>query len=117
MNRVISAFDSICRRIYGFGMRHSTKILLVAGVALLTVGLADVSLAQSFDDSQFVEAGSRLLELIEGSFGALIMIVAGLVAIIAAAMGAYKAAMAALIVAVGAFILRSMVTLFFDVSY
>ncbi|MCC6954128.1 MAG: hypothetical protein IT290_08425 [Deltaproteobacteria bacterium] len=54
-----------------------------------------------------------LEELIEGPFGALVMIVAGLVAIVSAAMGAYRAAMSCLIVAIGAFTLRTFVEIFF----
>lgn len=92
-------------------------LLLLSSGFLITLVSIEPSWAQgAFDDSKIVEADQRLLELIEGSLGALIMIVAGLVAIIAAAMGTYRTAMAALVVAIGAFILRSLVTLFFDVS-
>ena len=45
------------------------------------------------------------------------MLVAGLIAIIAAAMGAYRAAVGMLVVAVGAFILRSLVSLFFGENF
>ena len=53
----------------------------------------------------------------EGAFGALVMVVAGLGAIVAAAMGAYRAAVGMLVVAVGAFILRALVSLFFGDNY
>lgn len=70
-----------------------------------------VSLAQE----EGIRRVSLLLleELIEGPFGALVMIVAGLVAIVSAAMGAYRAAMSCLIVAIGAFTLRTFVEIFF----
>jgi hypothetical protein len=85
--------------------------MLLSGAVILAGGLAGVSFAQ---DNRIEEAASLILtDLIEGSFGALVMIVAGLVAIVAAAMGAYRAAISALVVAVGAFILRTFVTIFF----
>jgi hypothetical protein len=62
-------------------------------------------------------AVGNLFMLIEGAFGALIMVVAGLGAIVASAMGAYRAAVGMLVVAVGAFILRALVSLFFGVDY
>jgi hypothetical protein len=54
-----------------------------------------------------------LLGLIEGPFGALIAISAGIGAIIASAMGAYRATLTLLVTSVGAFILHSLITLFF----
>ena len=69
------------------------------------------------DDSLIRNAVGNLFRLIEGAFGALIMVVAGLMAIIAAAMGSYRTALSMLIVALGAFILRSLVSLFFGTDY
>jgi len=71
------------------------------------IGVAD-------GDFRLLEMNHRLLELVEGNLGALIMISAGIAAIISAAFGAYRAAIGLLVVAVGAFILRSMVDIFFD---
>jgi len=65
-------------------------------------------------DFRIHEINWRLFELIEGNLGALIMITAGIAAIISAAFGAYRAAIGLLVVAVGAFILRSLVDIFFD---
>ena len=105
--------------------RNSAILLLVFGLIILTAGLADLSFAYSgsasgtgtngpnFDQSRISDAVSLLFDLIEGAFGALVMVVAGLAAIISAAMGAYRAALGMLVVAVGAFILRSLVSLFF----
>jgi hypothetical protein len=100
-------------------VKHSHLCLAVIGILLLTHGLADIAEAQSgfheanFNDQWIRQAVIRLFMLIEGAFGALIMVVAGLGAIVAAAMGAYRAAVGMLVVAVGAFILRSLVSLFF----
>ncbi len=74
-------------------------------------------LEADYDDTLNRFAAGNLLMFIEGSFGALIMITAGLGAIIAGAFGAYKAAISLLFVAVGAFILRALVSLFFGTNY
>ena len=94
------------------------------GLFLLVAGLNQEALSQCAGPSgtcatpgyepELVEhAVGSLFLLIEGAFGALIMVVAGIGAIIAAAMGAYRAALGMLVVAVGAFILRALVSLFF----
>lgn len=70
-----------------------------------------------YDDTLQRNAVGNLFKFVEGSFGALVMTVAGIGAIVAAAMGAYKAAVAIIIVAIGAFILRALVSLFFGTDY
>lgn len=70
-----------------------------------------------YNDSLSRCATGNLYRLIEGAFGALVMVVAGLAAIIAAAMGAYKMAISLVFIAVGAFILRALVSLFFGTNY
>jgi len=72
------------------------------------------SLTTTYNDDRIVMAINAILTYIEGAFGALIMIAAGLMAIISAAMGQYKASLGLLVVAVGAFILRSLVGTFFN---
>ena len=67
--------------------------------------------AGDFRIAQFTE---RMFSLIEGNLGALIMVVAGIAAIVSAAFGAFRAAVSLLAVAVGAFILRSLVEIFFN---
>ncbi len=107
---------------------HATAFMFVMGIALLSGGLVELSLAQGggpsgsysqaqFDDTLIRNSVGNLFKLIEGAFGALIMVVSGLGAIVAAAMGAYRAAVGMLVVAVGAFILRSLVSLFFGAEY
>ncbi len=101
-------------------------LLLLFGFTLLCGGLTELSMAQGLEDMRqelpdfdpvlIDGAVGSLFQLIEGSFGALVMVVAGLGAIIAAAMGAYRASMGMLVVAVGSFILRSLVSLFFPRS-
>lgn len=101
-------------------------ILTLFGFALLCGGFVELSAAQGLEDLRgpapdfdpvlIDGAVGSLFQLIEGSFGALVMVVAGLGAIIAAAMGAYRASLGMLVVAVGSFILRSLVSLFFPES-
>lgn len=71
----------------------------------------------NYDDSLNRFATGNLFRFIEGAFGALVMVSAGIGAIVAAAFGAYKAAISLLFVAVGAFILRALVSLFFGTNY
>lgn len=108
--------------------RHSSALMLVLGAVLLAGGMIDLSLAQgggptgsfseaAYEDDLVRNSVGNMFKLVEGAFGALIMVVAGLGAIVAAAMGAYRAAVGMLVVAVGAFILRALVSLFFGSDY
>lgn len=71
----------------------------------------------AFDDELIRRAVGNLFQLVEGAFGALLMVGAGLVALVYAAMGSYRNAISMLIVAVAAFILRSLVSLFFGADF
>lgn len=67
-------------------------------------------------DDAIAKAASTILTLIQGAFGALVAICAGLGAILASAFGQYRAALSCLIVAVGAFILQNFVEMFFNME-
>ncbi len=124
---LIAGYRAICRKAHVNFMctveRHGTLVMFALGFALLSLGLTELSLAQGRPPRLDVQGGydatairgsvEVLFQLIEGSFGALIMVVSGIGAIIAAAFGAYRAAVGMLVVAVGAFILRALVSLFF----
>ena len=110
--------------------RNADVALFVVGMINLAHGLEALANAQfvnygfynsfkqpNFNDSDIRGAVGLIFQLIEGAFGALIMVIAGLMAIIAAAMGNYKSALSMLLVAVGSFILRSMVSLFFGTNF
>lgn len=96
--------------------------LFVLGIALLTAGLVNGANAQFFDEGQAItyndhrlaESVNAILLYLEGTFGALVMVAAGLGAILSSAFGQYRAALGCLIVAVGAFILRSILSTFFN---
>jgi len=113
------------RQIFQFISSKAPKFLPVV-LALLAVGtlaLATPAFAQldggpgigvEAGDFRIAEFTERLFSLIEGNLGALIMVVAGIAAIVSAAFGAFRAAVSLLAVAVGAFILRSLVEIFFN---
>ena len=113
--------------------KHIQYMLFVFGVSVLTFGLADVSLAQVasvsitsgmdselsphdivYTDDQIQKALVAILTMIEGSFGALVMVASGIGAILGSAFGQYRSALGCLVVAVGAFILRSVMFTFFN---
>ncbi len=79
-----------------------------------TYGEPGPGLGVAAGDFRIAEFTERMFSLIEGNLGAMIMVVAGLAAIVSAAFGAFRAAVSLLVVAVGAFILRSLVEIFFN---
>ena len=90
--------------------------LFALGIALLAVGLSvDASaLATDYNDDRISNSVNAILTYLEGSFGALVMVTAGIAAILSSAFGQYRAALGALVVAVGAYILRSFMSTFFN---
>ncbi len=108
-----------CR--YSF-TRAGLELLLILALAaphiVVAQGIKDeYSGSAEYDPGMIDCAVGALFQLIEGSFGALVMVVSGLGAIVSAALGAYRAAVGMLIVATGSFILRSLVALFFGKGY
>ncbi len=101
--------------------------LFVFGVALLSFGLNGNLEAQfgggvgggrvhtiDYNDVRLGQSINAVLTYIEGTFGAMVMVAAGIGAILSSAFGQYRAALGLLVVAVGAFILRSLVGTFFN---
>jgi len=132
MKEVVVRYALACTRAHvavgSFLRNNANALMLVLGVVLLTGGVFGISVAvddtleqtfseASYDDALIRGAVGNLFKFVEGAFGALIMVVAGLGAIVSAAMGAYRLAVSMLVVAVGAFILRALVTLFFGADY
>ena len=108
-------------------LRSLELLLISAGMLVLLTDLNYLAWAQNgpggtwseaqFDDTLIRNSVGNLFRLIEGAFGALIMVVSGIGAIVAAAMGAYRAAVGMIVVAVGSFILRALVSLFFGSEF
>lgn len=123
MNKVKKIYLGACQKI-GAAIQAPTSrqtqvLLMILGVGILTFGLYKKAIAQdepAFNDERIVNAFDRVLTFLEGSFGALIMVAAGLGAILSSAFGQYRAALGCLVVAVGTFILRSFISTFFNTS-
>jgi hypothetical protein len=80
---------------------YTDLCLFLFGIMLLTIGLCDISLAKEGKDASDIikEQMCKIESLLEGAFGTLIMVVAGLAAVVTAAMGAYKMAMSCVVIA------------------
>jgi hypothetical protein len=120
-------FKSICQGIHAAIVapkRETVQFtLLVFGVTLVSLAMASGAMAQSYNPGDNVADFSRLdgainliLGLIEGRFGILVMLCAGIGAIVSSAFGQYRAALSLLVVALGAFILRTLISVFFNTS-
>jgi hypothetical protein len=99
--------------------KQARLALFVAGVAILGLGLSHDVIAQgkletTYNDEKIANAVNAIMTYLEGSFGALIMAASGIGAIMSAAFGQYKAAFSLMAVAVGSFILRSLISTFFN---
>ena len=94
--------------------------LFFAGVALLTGGMVLGADAQgyspraNYNDDRIAESADVVLTYLNGSFGALVMVASGIGAIIAGAFGQYRAALGLMVVAIGSFIIRSLVSTWFN---
>lgn len=105
---------------------HLQFALVALGMATLMIGAESNALAigqsdlldhnANYQTGQIDEAIKVIFTMLEGSFGALIAVGAGIMAVISSAFGQYRAALGCLIVAVGAFILRSFVFTWFNVE-
>ena len=112
--QLVGAATSAPTRLQGLAM------CFVIGAAIILVGTQSSALATydpyevNYNDNRIDTVINALFIYLEGSFGALIMVAAGVGAIISSAFGQYKAALGLLVVAVGAFVLRSLVGTFFN---
>lgn len=100
-----------------FSSARQNQILFASGLVLLIVAMTDSSFAirtTNYNDQRLTEAINAVLSYLEGSFGALVMVCAGVGAILSAAFGQYRASLGLLVVAIGSFILRSLMSTFFN---
>jgi hypothetical protein len=123
VSRAAELYCGACQWTYIYGAalasRFGRMLTALSGAALLLAGLGTAvnAHAQNGPDYHIVLGLCKVLYLTEGSYGVLVMSIAGLVAIVSAAMGAYKTAMNLIIVGVGAYLIRPMIFVFFgDVS-
>jgi hypothetical protein len=128
-NKYVTASQRLSAAMVAPTERHARTALFVAGVAILAAGLSQDLYAQGLGggggslattqqvNSQRIQlAVNAIMQYLEGAFGALIMAASGVGAIMAAAFGQYKAALSLMVVAVGSFILRNLITTFFNDS-
>lgn len=126
-NKVASIYDTypaVCRRIFteiaAPRPAVSRFVLFAAGFAILLAGYApgaDAALGNgqiTYNDERITAATNAVLTYLEGSFGALVMVASGIGCIISAAFGQYRSAIGLMVVAIGSFILRSLVSTFFN---
>ena len=91
---------------------HVAVFLLVGTLVLVsTTTNAD---AQGFDGKKYGELCKRVLETVEGKFGALLTAAAGLGALVASAAGGFRMAWSLVVVAVGSFTLRTYQEIWFS---
>lgn len=64
-------------------------------------------------NAQSYNLACLVLSIPQGSFGALLMVVSGLMAVIGAALGMYKLALSTLVVGIGSWLIQPIVSLFF----
>jgi len=106
-------YSTLCVRSWVRGIqtieRHANLVLMLVGVALLYCGTTELAHAGS---GSMKDACDKVLQLVEGAFGALVAAVAGVAAIVAAAMGGFKMAWTLFVISIGSFILRFSVSLF-----
>jgi hypothetical protein len=121
LNKVNSTYTSTCQKI-GALLESSSKVraqlaLFAFGAILLSAALgldAEADRQIRYNDKRVVEATNGVLLYLEGSFGALVMVSAGIGAILSSAFGQYRAALGLMVVAIGSFILRSLMSTFFN---
>ena len=97
--------------------QHFQVALFVFGLVVLAVGSEWHAEAQrniNYNAVRLTQATNGVLLYLEGSFGALVMVASGIGAILSSAFGQYKAALGLMVVAIGSFILRSLMSTFFN---
>ena len=117
--KYISAAQTVSAALRSPSKAHGQMFLFAFGVALLGIGISMGLEAQGtrtieYNDQRVVESVNGVLLYLEGSFGALVMVASGIGAILSAAFGQYRAALGLMVVAIGAFILRSLMSTFFN---
>ena len=120
-----SPITTLCQKVAALKAAPSERVaevaLIALGVSLISFAVLPDALARQggssgaeYNDLRIVNAVNMVMLYLEGSFGALVMAAAGIGAILSAAFGQYKAALSLMIVAIGAFILRSLMSTFFN---
>lgn len=121
INTIREQFAANCQLVGGKTSISSQSIqigLFLLGVVLISSGIAlDASAYSSkanYNDARVAESADIIVTFINGAFGALVMVAAGIGAILSGAFGQYRAALGLMVVAVGSFIVRSLISTWFN---
>jgi type IV secretory pathway VirB2 component (pilin) len=117
VNNICCFFES--RKYYYINLFPNLSCFIL-GIFLLSIGCSgllfaanDAELGGSSPNAIIKKQLCKILGLLEGAFGALVMVVAGLAAVVTAAIGAYKMAMSCVVIACGTYIVEAFAKLFF----
>ena len=129
LDKLQNKYTDICQKLKSKMVTSDSRFsyfYLILGIVMINLGLESMASAQttgttttgsfSLEVSAFTSIICAIVGFIEGVFGALIMVIAGIGAIVSAAFGQYRAALGLLAVAIGAFLIRSLVNTFFGSS-
>jgi hypothetical protein len=122
LNKIKSQYTKACQSVAGKSTPSSQSVqlgLFVLGVILISSGIALDASAQytakaNYNDARIAESADVILTFLNGAFGALVMVASGIGAIISGAFGQYRAALGLMVVAVGSFIVRSLISTWFN---
>lgn len=114
LSKIIALYKKLGIELYVLKSKKLSNVAL--GLLGIFTLLSSQAYAQegAYNSSRIDDSLNVIMTYLEGSFGALIMAVAGLGAIMSSAFGQYKAALGCLVVAVGSFILKSFMLTFFN---
>jgi hypothetical protein len=116
-------YTQVCQSFAGKSAPSSQTVqlcLFTLGVILISSGLVLDASAQgytpkaNYNDARIAESADVILIYLNGAFGALVMVASGIGAIISGAFGQYRAALGLMVVAVGSFIVRSLISTWFN---
>ena len=125
MVKIVNKFDQFSTAVYCRSWNllydYSNVLLFVLGIMIITLGVFNLDAVAELDNTGgnskageiIKEQLCKILGLLQGAFGALILVVAGLAAVVTAAMGAYKLAMSCVVIACGAWVIEAFMMLFF----
>jgi hypothetical protein len=118
--KIANRYREVCQKV-GAATQSPNKgqaqlFLFALGIVVVSFGLIDGAEARNikYNDQRVAESVNGVLTYLEGTVGALVMVACGIGAIMSSAFGQYRAALGLMVVAVGAFILRSLMSTFFN---
>jgi len=121
LSQIKAKYTEICRKTSSKSTPSSETVqmgLFILGVVLISTGITMDASAYSakanYNDARIAESADVILTFLNGAFGALVMVASGIGAIISGAFGQYRAALGLMVVAVGSFIVRSLISTWFN---